>query len=69
MQTKPVHPAVVAAALLVSETTAAQMLGVCVRTLRKDRSGERRIPFMRIGKSVRYSPTALERFVAEQVRQ
>jgi hypothetical protein len=43
----------------IDEYEAAALLGLSVWTLRKDRCGERRIPYFQIGKSVRYNPDRL----------
>ncbi len=40
--------------LCVDEHRVAQELGLSVHTLRKDRQGPRRIPFVKIGTAVRY---------------
>ena len=42
-------------ALVVDEYAAAAALGLSVHTLRKDRQRDRRIPFYRIGGSIRYN--------------
>lgn len=47
------------ARLGIDEHEAARLLGLSVHTLRKDRAGERRIPFYRIGRSVRYNAQRL----------
>ena len=47
--------------LLITDIEAAQLLGVSARFLQKDRSGPRRIPFIRLGKFVKYSPAVLAR--------
>lgn len=46
--------------IAVDEHEAARLLGLSVHTLRKDRVGERRIPFYRIGRSVRYNTQRLQ---------
>ncbi|MEO5695850.1 MAG: hypothetical protein ABIQ60_01805 [Burkholderiaceae bacterium] len=48
--------------LLCKDEAAAALLQISVRALRKDRAGEQRIPFVRLGKSIRYSIAALEKF-------
>lgn len=48
------------ARLGIDEHEAARLLGLSVHTLRKDRVGERRIPFYRIGRSVRYNTHRLQ---------
>lgn len=48
------------ARLGIDEHEAARLLGLSVHTLRKDRVGERRIPFYRIGRSVRYNTQRLQ---------
>lgn len=51
--------------LALNEHAIADLTGLSVHTLRKDRQGPRRIPFMKIGGAVRYNPdsvrAALER--------
>lgn len=39
----------------IDEYEAAELLGLSVHTLRKDRTGDRRIPFFKIGRAVRYN--------------
>jgi hypothetical protein len=39
---------------LLDEKEAAEILGLSVQTLRNDRATKRRIPYVKIGKSVRY---------------
>jgi excisionase family DNA binding protein len=47
------------ARLGIDEHEAAKLLGLSVHTLRKDRTTHRRIPFYRIGKSIRYNAARL----------
>ncbi|MHC1744977.1 MAG: helix-turn-helix domain-containing protein [Syntrophobacteraceae bacterium] len=39
---------------LITEKQAAQILGLSIQTLRNDRATRRRIPYVKLGKSVRY---------------
>ncbi len=48
---------------LVNETELAEMLSVSVRKLQKDRARGVGIPFVRIGRAVRYPLVEVERFV------
>jgi excisionase family DNA binding protein len=51
--------------LLLTETEAAKALGICQRTLWTLRN-EGKIPFVRIGKCVRYSIETLKAWIADQ---
>ena len=53
---------------LLREAAAAELLGLKVRTLQKDRlCGSLGVPFIRVGaKAVRYDPTDLERWLDER---
>ncbi|RVT49648.1 helix-turn-helix domain-containing protein [Rubrivivax albus] len=51
--------------LAVDEHEAAELLGISVHTLRKDRTKARRIPFFKIGGSVRYSVDRIRAALAE----
>lgn len=44
---------------LLDEKRAAEILSLSIQTLRNDRSGKRKIPYIKIGKSVRYRPEDL----------
>lgn len=44
----------------IDEYEAARLTGLSVHTLRKDRVGKQRIPFYRIGRSVRYNVQRLQ---------
>lgn len=44
---------------LLDEKQTAKILGLSVQTLRNDRASKRRIPYIKIGKSVRYRPEDL----------
>lgn len=46
-------------AILVDESDMAKRLGLSVSYLQKDRRGSRAIPFVRLGKLVRYNPAAV----------
>lgn len=54
--------------MLVNEFMAASKLGVGVDFLRHDRIGKQLVPFVKIGRSVRYDESALNRFVAANSR-
>lgn len=41
---------------LLDEKKTAEILGLSIQTLRNDRAAKRRIPYIKIGKSVRYRP-------------
>lgn len=45
--------------ILINEADAAKALGVSVHFLRKDRRTKQRVPFIKLGDSVRYSPSAI----------
>lgn len=47
------------------EHAIARALGVSVHTLRKDRTGARRIPFYKIGSTVRYNLDRVREALAE----
>lgn len=49
----------------IDEYEAAALLGLSVHTLRKDRTGNRRIPFYRIGTAVRYNRERIAEALAE----
>ncbi|MEW6490299.1 MAG: helix-turn-helix domain-containing protein [Thermodesulfobacteriota bacterium] len=51
---------------LVAEREAASQLGMTVRALQNWRSRGEGPPYIKLGRSVRYSPEALERYVAER---
>ena len=44
---------------LLDEKRVAKILGLSLQTLRNDRATKRRIPYVKIGKSVRYRPEDL----------
>lgn len=48
------------------EKTVAQFLGVSVEFLQQDRQGPQRIPFVKIGRSVKYCPADVHAYVAGQ---
>jgi hypothetical protein len=50
---------------LVNEKRAAEILDCSVQTLRNDRSSKRRIPYVKLGKSVRYRPEDLAALISE----
>ena len=52
------------ARLGISEYEAAALLGLSVHTLRKDRTSLRRIPFFKVGRSVRYNAQRLSEALA-----
>lgn len=55
-------------ALLVDEHTAAKLVGLSTATLRRDRrDGRLGISFIKIGAAIRYSPPALEKWIAERL--
>jgi hypothetical protein len=49
---------------LLDEKQTAQILSLSVQTLRNDRATKRRIPYVKIGKSVRYRPEDVEAVIA-----
>ncbi len=53
-----------APAIAVGEREAANALGLSVHTLRKDRQRERRFPFFKVGRSVRYDLARLREALA-----
>jgi hypothetical protein len=48
---------------LLDEKKTAEILGLSVQTLRNDRATLRRIPYVKIGKSVRYRPEDLAELI------
>lgn len=48
---------------LLKENQVAEMLGLSVQTLRNDRSLGRKIPYIKIGASVRYSVLDVEQYL------
>ncbi|MBM3358460.1 MAG: helix-turn-helix domain-containing protein [Betaproteobacteria bacterium] len=52
--------------VLWDEKTTAQFLGVSVEFLQQDRHGPKRIPFVRIGRAIRYDFADVRAFVASQ---
>lgn len=53
---------------LIDERAAAPLLGLSVRTLQNDRvTGRFQIPYVRIGRAVRYRPGDLKRWVDARV--
>ena len=48
---------------LINEKIAAEILAVSVELLQQDRVGARKIPFIKIGRSVRYDPNDLARYI------
>jgi len=50
---------------LINEKHAAKIIGKSVSWLQKDRSSTRKIPYIRIGKSIRYDIDDLFRVIAE----
>lgn len=50
---------------LIDEREAAAFLGLSTCTLRNDRLSARRIPFVKIGRAVRYRPSRLREFVEQ----
>ena len=53
---------------LLDEHEAALMLNLSVHTLRKDRTGARRIPFVSIGRSCRYRLSRLRELIEQNER-
>jgi excisionase family DNA binding protein len=51
---------------LVDEHEAARLLAISVKTLRRWRWAKREVPFVKIGRSVRYETPDLERYIAER---
>ena len=50
--------------LAVDEQTIANTIGMSLAWVRKDRRTKRLLPFIRIGRSIRYSPAAVARALA-----
>jgi excisionase family DNA binding protein len=48
---------------LIKEEEASRILGLSIQTLRNDRASKRRIPFLKLGKSVRYRLSDLEQYI------
>jgi hypothetical protein len=48
------------------EKTAARFLGVSVQFLQQDRAKSRRIPYIKLGKAVRYDPADVRAYVAQR---
>lgn len=48
---------------LLDEKQVANLLGLSVQTLRNDRAGRRRIPYVKMGKAVRYRPEDVQAFI------
>lgn len=48
---------------LITESQAASLLGLKPRWLQLDRFGMRRVPFVRIGRMIRYRRSAIEAFL------
>lgn len=53
---------------LLNDYEAARLLGVSRTFLQKDRIGGRRVPYIQIGRAVRYDPADLEAFKAANRR-
>lgn len=53
-----------ASAGLVDEFAIADFLKLSVHTVRQDRCHKRRIPFLKIGRTIRYSPPAVQAALA-----
>lgn len=54
---------------LMNEFEASECLGVSLSFLRKDRTQGRRIPFIKLGSRILYSPEALRQYVASLMSQ
>lgn len=54
---------------LLTTSDAEQALGVHAGFLNKDRIGKARIPFVKIGRSVRYRRSDVEAFIASSIRK
>lgn len=54
---------------LLTTSDAEQALGVHAGFLNKDRIGKARIPFVKIGRSVRYRRSDVETFIASNLRK
>jgi hypothetical protein len=48
---------------LLDEKTVAEILGLSIQTLRNDRCTRRRIPYVKIGKAVRYRPEDIQALI------
>jgi excisionase family DNA binding protein len=54
---------------LLTTREAAEWLGVSGSFLERDRWAGARIPFVKLGRAVRYDPAAIERYLASCVRR
>lgn len=52
---------------LLNEKQTAKILGRAVQTLRNDRATRRRLPYVKIGRSVMYRPADVQKFIDENV--
>jgi predicted DNA-binding transcriptional regulator AlpA len=50
---------------LITEHEAAKMAGLSVSTLRAWRNQKKGFPYVRLGKSIRYSPIAIQTWIAQ----
>jgi len=50
---------------LITEHEAAKMTGLSVSTLRAWRNQKKGFPYVRLGKSIRYSPVAMQKWIAQ----
>jgi predicted DNA-binding transcriptional regulator AlpA len=48
---------------LLDEKTVSKILGLSIQTLRNDRATRRRIPYIKLGKSVRYRPEDIQALI------
>jgi excisionase family DNA binding protein len=53
---------------LITTSQAAELLGISPYTLERDRWAGARIPYIKIGRSVRYDPDEIERYLKSRVR-
>jgi excisionase family DNA binding protein len=54
---------------LLTTAEAADLLNISEYTLERDRWAGARIPYIKIGRSVRYDPDEIERYLKSQVRR
>lgn len=63
MQTQTITQETVAVPRLINQESAASILGVSPKWLERDRWAERRIPFVKIGRGVRYRASDIAAFI------
>ena len=53
---------------LITETKLAQVLGVSIQKLQRDRWAGRGIPYIKVGRCVRYRPEAVDAYLESRTR-